>query len=276
MILVLYISTLSASSRAYAADSDPYNATTYSPLLKGEQSSGIGAPESSENTKAGFIERLKSAINSNLITEGRWKLLALGLGVTLEISLLSQLFGTLLACVVCYLLTRKNRFVRGAANFYSWLVQGLPIVVLLMISYYVIFGHSDISGILVAVAAFSMTEGAAIGGNFHGAIGAVDTVQIEAARSLGFSPLQTFFTVTFPQALRVVLPGYMNGFVQLIKGTAIVGYIAIQDLSRAGDIIRSRTYDAYFPILFVGLVYLSITWTCVRIFRFVLKRMGGE
>ncbi|MDR0857618.1 MAG: transporter substrate-binding domain-containing protein [Oscillospiraceae bacterium] len=232
------------------------------------------ASTKSDKESLSFFAVLKNAVQSNLITEGRWKLLRDGLGATMKIALLSQLFGTALGCLVCYLLTRKNRFARGIASFYSGLINGLPIVVLLMMSYYIIFGSTDISGVLIAVAAFSMVEGASIGGNLNGAIGTVDPVQIEAARSLGFSKTQTFFTVTLPQAIRVALPGYTGGFVSLIKATAIVGYIAIQDLSRAGDIIRSRTYDAYFPILFVGIIYLVITWICVRIFKLILRKTG--
>jgi ABC-type amino acid transport system permease subunit len=110
--------------------------------------------------------------------------------------------------------------------------------------------------------------------NLKGAIGTVDPVEIEAARSMGFSAYGAFRAVTLPQAVRTALPAYTNGFVELVKGTAIVGYIAIQDLNRAGDIIRSRTYDAYFPILLTAAIYLVVTTICVQGFKFLVKKVN--
>jgi polar amino acid transport system substrate-binding protein len=148
---------------------------------------------------------------------------------------------------------------------------------LLLVSYYIIFGKSDISPIFVAVCAFAMVNGASIARGFAGAIDTVDITEVEAARAIGFGAFDTFRLVVFPQAVRRFLPSYMSGFVELVKGTAIVGYIAIQDLTRAGDIIRSRTFDAYFPILFSALIYLVITTVCIAIFNLMIgKTNGGE
>jgi ABC-type amino acid transport system permease subunit len=113
-----------------------------------------------------------------------------------------------------------------------------------------------------------------VGANLYGAITTVDKTEVEAARSIGFSRFGAFMSITFPQAIKRALPAYMNGFVELVKATAIVGFIAIQDLSRAGDIIRSRTYDAYFPLLFVAAVYLTVTTICILLFKFIVKKIN--
>ncbi|MCL2108546.1 MAG: ABC transporter permease subunit [Oscillospiraceae bacterium] len=223
----------------------------------------------------GIIEWLKTGVERNLITDNRWKMIVDGLGVTLEISLLAQILGTILGFAVCFVLTRKNKFVKWLGNLYCGLIHGTPIVVLLMISYYIIFGSVNISGVMVAVAAFSFITAASVAGNLKGAIDTIDPVEIEAARSIGFSATRAFMTVTLPQAVRRALPSYTTGFVELVKATAIVGYIAIQDLTRAGDIIRSRTYDAYFPLLFIAVIYLIVTTVCIQLFKFCIRKFSG-
>jgi polar amino acid transport system substrate-binding protein len=172
---------------------------------------------------------------------------------------------------------RKNRLAHWAGTLYCGLIHGTPVVVLLLITYYIIFGNTNISNVIVAIATFTMITGAGVAQNLKGAIETVDLVEIEAARSIGFSAFKAFMTVTFPQAVRRALPGYTNGFVELVKATAIVGYIAIQDLTRVSDIIRSRTYDAYFPLLFVAMIYLIVTTVCILVFRLaIMKINGGE
>ncbi|MCL1857732.1 MAG: ABC transporter permease subunit [Oscillospiraceae bacterium] len=238
----------------------------------------ITLKKSTDTQKGGFnfIEWLRVGIERNLLTDNRWKMILNGLGVTMAIALLAQLFGTVLGCFVCWLLTRKNKFVRWIGSFYCGLIHGTPIVVLLMITYYIIFGNTTISNVLIAIAAFTMVMGAGVAQNLKGGIETVDPVEIEAARSIGFSAFKAFMTVTLPQAVRRALPGYTNGFVELVKATAIVGYIAIQDLTRAGDIIRSRTYDAYFPLVFVAVIYLIVTTVCVQLFKFIVKKVNKD
>ncbi|MCL2044286.1 MAG: ABC transporter permease subunit [Treponema sp.] len=247
------------------------------------QSQTHGSPDSAapvtelSQSSSGIIEWLRTGIQRNLITDNRWKMIVNGLGVTLTIAFLAQIFGTVFGCFICYVLMRKNKSVNLTGRIYCGLIYGTPIVVLLMITYYIIFGNTNISNVLVAVAAFTMITGAMIAQNLKGAIDTVDPVEIEAARSIGFSAFGAFTSVTLPQAVRRALPGYTNGFVELVKATAIVGYIAIQDLTRAGDIIRSRTYDAYFPLLFVAAIYLSVTSICVLLFKLIVKKINrGE
>jgi polar amino acid transport system substrate-binding protein len=237
--------------------------------------SGITVKDGVDKKENAFIAWLKKGIERNLITDNRWKMIANGLGVTMLIAAAAQLFGTIFGSFVCFLLTRKNRFVRTAAKLYCGIIRGTPMVVLLMIAYYIIFGSAGISNIAVAIAAFAFVVGVDIAQNLKGSIDTVDPVEIEAARSIGFSSFRAFIVVTLPQAVRRALPAYTNGFVELVKATAIVGFIAIQDLTRAGDIIRSRTYDAYFPLLFVALVYLTVTTICVMIFKLIVKKVNG-
>lgn len=222
----------------------------------------------------GIIQWIKEGVEKNLIKEDRYKMIVDGLLVTLEISLFSQIFGTVIGSFIAFLLTRKNRIILGITHFYNALIEGTPIVVILMVFYYIIFGAGDISSVIVAVIAFAIVEGVGIGSKLASAIGNVDITEIEAARSMGFSPVGTFLTVTLPQALKTILPGYLSGFVNLVKATAVVGYIAIIDLSNAGNIIMSRTYDAYFPILFVAVIYLLVTTVLVQIFKLIIRRVS--
>ena len=236
---------------------------------------GFSVSESAGGGSASFIDWVKTGIERNLIVDHRWKMIVNGLGVTMLISVMSQIFGTILGCFICFLLLRKNRMADIVGRVYCSLVNGTPVVVLLLITYYIIFGNTSISNILVAIAAFTIVTGASVGQVLKGAIDTVDPVEIEAARSIGFTSFQAFMTVTLPQAVRRALPAYMNGFVELVKATAIVGFIAIQDLTRAGDIIRSRTYDAFFPLILVAVIYLIVTLSCVGVFKRIIKKFSG-
>jgi len=216
---------------------------------------------------------LQRGIQRNLIQDSRWKLVVSGLGVTLLISVAAQLLGTVVGAGLCFLLLRRNRLVQGAGRAYCGLIHGTPIVVLLMIIYYVVFGSSTISNVLVAIVAFTFVTAAAVAQTLKTGIESVDPSEIEAARSLGYPASRAFLYITLPQAIRQAMPAYLTGFVELVKATAIVGYIAIMDLTRAGDLIRSRTYDAYFPLLLVALIYLLVTTLLVYLFKLVLRRL---
>jgi len=229
--------------------------------------------ETQAETKNTIFSWIKDGINRNLITENRYMLVVDGLAVTLKISVLSLFFGTIIGSFVCWLLTRKNRIIKAAAKLYCGFIHGTPEVTLLMVAYYIVFGNSNIAAYFVAVAAFSLVCGASIATLLSGAIATVDIIEIEAARALGFSSVGTFVKITLPQAVRRALPAYTENIVALVKSTAIVGYIAIQDLTRATDIIRSRTFDAYFPIVFSALIYLALTTLLIVVFRLIIKRV---
>jgi polar amino acid transport system substrate-binding protein len=163
-----------------------------------------------------------------------------------------------------------NRIANGITRFSMWLVQGTPMVVLLMILFYIVFGKAAISGVLVAVIGFTLTFGASVFGLLKMGVGAVDSGQYEAAYALGYPNRRTFFTIILPQALPHVLPAYKGEIVSLIKATAIVGYIAVQDLTKMGDIVRSRTYEAFFPLIAVTVIYFVLE----ALLGFVISRIG--
>ncbi|MDR0963480.1 MAG: ABC transporter substrate-binding protein/permease, partial [Clostridium sp.] len=218
-----------------------------------------------------FIAYIRRAIQRNLIEDNRYKLVLNGLLVTMIITVCSMLIGTFLGSFVAFALTRKSRAVQRVAKILNGLINGLPTVTLLMVAYYIIFGSSKISNVIIAIATFSIIMAIRIGEVLAGAIETIDRTEIEAARACGFSATGAFMTVTLPQAVKRALSPYLTNFVSLMKETAIVGYVAIQDLMRASDIIRSRTYDAYFPLLFAALIYLLVTTAFILLFKAIVK-----
>ena len=162
-----------------------------------------------------------------------------------------------------------NPAANGVTRFSMWMVQGTPMVVLLMILYYIIFGSVAISGVAVAVIGFTLTFGAAVFGLIKMGVGTIDRGQYEAAYALGHSNRHTFFKIILPQAIPHVLPAYQGEIVGLIKATAIVGYIAVQDLTKMGDIVRSRTYEAFFPLIAVTVIYFVLE----GLFSFFVSRV---
>ena len=184
-------------------------------------------------------------------------------------ALLSILFGTALGFLVFMLCRNGNPVANGITRFCVWLVTGTPMVVLLMILYYIIFGSVAISGIAVAVIGFTLTFGAAVFGLLRMGVGTIDRGQYEAAYALGHSNRHTFFRIILPQAIPHVLPAYQGEIVGLIKATAIVGYIAVQDLTKMGDIVRSRTYEAFFPLIAITVIYFVLE----GLFSFAVSRI---
>lgn len=258
----------------FVSFSDPYYEGGAVLVTKKSSSEGTIIKDESPT---GFWDRLKSSVENNLLKEDRWKLVAEGLQVSLTITIFAFALATVLGFGVCGLCMSKNRLLKTIGSIYVTVMRGTPIVVLLMITFYVIFAKSSISGTLVAIFAFGANGAAFIGEILRSAIMTVDKGQVEAARSMGFSKIGAFFTVTFPQAVQVAFPTYMSEFVSTFKETAVVGYIAIVDLTKAGDIIRSRTYDALFPLVMVALVYMLaasvIIWIFNRIYRRTNRRL---
>ena len=234
-----------------------YAGGTVMVVLKAEEPAAIAAP-SEEAKDTFFWGGIKSSFHKTFIREGRWRLFSDGVLTTLLITLLSILFGTLMGFALFMLCRNGNPVTNLVTRFCLWLVQGMPMVVLLMILYYIIFGSVAISGVTVAVIGFTLTFGAAVYGLLKMGVGAVDNGQYEAACALGYTNIRTFFRIILPQALPHVLPAYRGEIVGLIKATAIVGYIAVQDLTKMGDIVRSRTYEAFFPLIAITVIYFVL------------------
>lgn len=207
-----------------------------------------------------FWHRLSESFYSNLIMERRYLLILNGLQTTIVISLLSALAGTMLGAVVCFGRMSKRVWLRWPAIFYISVLRGTPVLVVLMLIYYVVFASIDISPVLAAVVAFALNFAAYSAEIFRTGILGVDRGQTEAGLSLGFSRQATFRHIVLPQTILRILPVYKGEFISLVKMTSIVGYIAVQDLTKASDIIRSRTFDAFFPLLLVALLYFLISW----------------
>lgn len=214
---------------------------------------------SEDNTQnKSFVDSIIESFNKTFIREDRYKLFLQGIATTILITLLSMVFGTILGFVI-FLLCRKGNFIANTlAKVFSTIMTGMPMIVLLMILYYIVFGKSSISGTAVSIIGFSLVFGAEVYGMASTAVKAVDYGQTEAAYALGYGYWQSFFRYIVPQAIPYFLPPYRGSLVSLVKATAIVGYVAVQDLTKMGDIVRSRTYEAFFPLIAVAMIYFIL------------------
>ena len=216
----------------------------------------------------------------NFIQENRWLYMWDGLKITLEVTFFATLLGILLGFIVAIIRsthdrTGKFRVLNFLCQIYLTVIRGTPAVVQLLITYFVIFGSVNISKVLVAVLAFGVNSGAYVAEICRAGIMSIDIGQLEAGRSIGFGYAQTMWYIILPQAFKNVLPALGNEFIVLLKETSISGYIALQDLTKGGDIIRSRTYDAFPPLIAVALIYLALvmlfTW-CVQVLERRLRQ----
>lgn len=199
----------------------------------------------------------------NFIEEERWRLLTDGLVTTVTIAFFAVLLGLVLGFVVAIVrsvhdTTGRLRFFNMLSKLYLTVIRGTPVVIQLMIIYFVIFASVNISQVFVAVVAFGINSGAYVAEIIRSGIMSVDAGQMEAGRSLGLSYSKTMVHIVLPQAIKNVLPAIANEFIVLLKETSISGYIAIQDLTKGSDIIRSRTYDAFMPLIAAALIYLAM------------------
>ena len=214
----------------------------------------------------------------NFIAEERWKYLTGGLRNTLIITFFACLLGIVLGFLVCmirvtYERTGKMKMPSAICTLYLTVIRGTPVVLQLLIIYFVVFGSVRIDKILVAVLAFGINSGAYVAEIFRSGIMAVDQGQMEAGRSLGFNYRQTMWYIIMPQALKNVLPALCNEFIALLKETSVSGYLAIQDLTKGGDIIRSQTWSAYMPLLAVAAIYLAIVLIFTRLTKILERRL---
>ncbi len=236
-----------------------------------------------------FWADFSADFHMNFIASDRWQSLLKGLGSTLQITFFALLMGLLIGIVVAAVrstydknketMAKKGgfgwalmRLVNGICNLYLTVVRGTPVVVQLMIFYFIIFASSR-NGILVAIIAFGVNSGAYVAEIFRSGIVSVDNGQFEAGRSLGFSYLQTMIHVVIPQAFKNVLPTLCNEFIVLLKETSVAGYVGVVDLTKAGDIIRGRTFSAFMPLIAVALVYLVMVVILTALVRKLERRL---
>ena len=263
--------------------SDPHRAAHTSLAVPASVLSG-GA-NGAEEQKIRLLTRLRASFEKNFIQEERWRLIVEGIDTTIKITVLAALFGTLLGFGICLLRRTDSRLAKPVCRAFINFMQGIPMVILLMILFYVVFSDSRMDAIWVAVVGFSMSFSAYAAEIMQSGLDSVDRGQEEAALSLGYTRNQAFFRFLFPQAAVRFLPVYRGELVTLLNDTSIVGYIAVQDLTKMSDIVRSRSYDAFFPLLVSTLIYFLlarlITWLMdLLLSRIQPKRMkrtaGGK
>ncbi len=222
----------------------------------------------------GFFSGLANSFRRTFVEEDRWQLILSGLGVTLLISVVSGALGHVLGFVFVMLRRKKEGGLADKlVHLLESLLGGLPVVVILMVFYYVLFGSINIPGVIVAILVFTLLCGSSSGSIMWNAIRAVDVGQTEAGRALGFGDRDTFTLVVLPQAARQFVPLLLAQFVTLIKDTSIVGYIAVQDLTRVGDLIRSRTMEAFFPLIAIAVIYFAICRLVAWLVGLAAKRL---
>jgi len=197
---------------------------------------------------------------NNLIAEDRYRMILDGLKVTLLITFCAAIFGTLLGGLVCWMRMSRRKWVSTTAKVYIDIMRGTPVLVLLMLMYYVVMAPVNATGIVVAIITFAMNMAAYVSEMLRTAIEGIDRGQTEAGLALGYTRRQTFFKIVLPQVVKAVMPVYQGEVISLLKGTSIVGYIAVADMTRASDLIRSRTFDAFFPLIVTAIIYFLIAW----------------
>ena len=205
-------------------------------------------------------------IYNNLIAGDAWLTIIKGIGVTVKISVLSLLLGTIIGALVCGMRRSKMRIFRTFAKIYIAILRGSPVSMLLLLFYYGIFARSPLDAVTVAVLAFGMNTGAYVAELLRTALDATDKGQVEAARTLGFSKWQAFRLITLPQALQIAKPVYQSTIVNLIQWTSVVGYVAITDLTRVINNFSSRTMKPMFMLVVGVILYLVLAYAVNGIF----------
>lgn len=234
---------------------------------------------------AAFFADLKAEFILNFIDDSRWKYLANGLSNTLKITFASVILGIAIGVIIAIVRSTWDKngkdmrpglgkgllgFANWFCNLYLTVIRGTPVVVQLMIIYYIIFANSN-NGVAIAMLAFGINSGAYVAEIIRGGIMSIDPGQFEAGRSLGLNFTQTMQHIIIPQALKNVLPALANEFIVLLKETSVAGYVSVIDLTKGGDIIRGRTYSAFMPLIAVALIYLVLviffTWLVGKLER---------
>lgn len=240
--------------------SDVYYTTPIRLVILGEDESGLS-----------FFEQIAESFYKTFIRENRWQLFIQGAGITILITVASILAGTALGFIIYMLCRGGNIFANKATNVFLWLIHGMPTVLLLMILYYIVFGSSSLSGTWVSVVGFSLMFACSMVDMLRVGCNAIGKGQLEASTALGYSNSQSFFKIILPQAAGHFLPIYRNEVVILIKETSVVGYIAVLDLTKISDLVRSRTYEAFFPLIVTAIMYFIISGILTKLVGLVEK-----
>lgn len=202
-----------------------------------------------------FIENIIFNFERCFIREDRYKLLLDGIGVTIKVSVVSALLGLVVGFLIALCSLSKNKVLKAVGKVYTDVIRGTPSVTQLMIIYFVIFATIDIDKWLIASIAFAINSGAYVSEIIRAGILSIDKGQTEAGRSLGLKGRQTMIYIVVPQAVKNIFPALCNEFITLIKETAIVGYVGLMDIQKAGDFIKSATFEAFTPLIATAVIY---------------------
>ena len=237
-----------------------------------------------------WLQDLKDDFYINFIKDDRYMYIVKGLGTTLKITFFAVILGIVLGIIAAIVRSTHDKTINdmrpglgkallkvlnAVVKLYLTIIRGTPVVVQLMITYYIIFAKST-NQILVAILAFGINSGAYVAEIIRSGIMSIDNGQFEAGRSLGFNYIQTMIYIVIPQAFKNVLPALANEFIVLIKETSVSGYVGIQDMTRGGDVIRSRTFSAFMPLLAVALIYLVIVVFFSKLVSILERRLRNS
>ena len=247
------------------------------------------ASSAGEQVSGSWFDDIAAQFKLNFLDKDRWKSLLGGLGNTLRITLFAALLGVVIGIVVAAIRStfdnnKENMkhsksvgyyvlgFFNGICKVYLTIIRGTPVVVQLLIIYFIIFASST-NDIMIATLAFGINSGAYVAEILRGGIMAIDKGQFEAGRSLGFNYVQTMYLIIIPQVLKNVLPALLNEFIALLKETSVAGYVGVVDLTRAGNAIRGATFSAFMPLIAVALIYLAIVLILTKIVGIIERRL---
>ena len=243
--------------------------------LAGAENGLLDAPSGEAGMPASegpFWSRMAENVHDNIIQEKRYLLIAEGLAITILVSIASALLGTALGGVVCAMNLSGKALLEVSARVYIAVLRGTPVLVLLMLLLYVVFASVRISPLVVAIIAFGMNFGAYFSEIFRSGISAIDAGQREAGLAMGFTKTQTFTYILLPQTISRILPVYKGELISLVKMTSVVGYVAVMDLNKAADIIRSRTFDAFTPLIIISVLYFAVSWLLLLALEYLERR----
>ncbi len=229
-----------------------------------------------DEKKSSLFEILSQKFTATFLLENRWKLFLSGIGITLLITFSSALIGSLLGFLLYLLIRKKHKRLNRAIQAVNGFISGIPAVVVLMLLYYIIFKKTELNGVTISIIGFSVLFAISSEGLIENGVMAVGGGQYEGAVALGFSDRQSFLQILFPQALLQILPLLKVRLVEHLKATAIVGYIAVQDLTRMSDIIRSRTFDALFPLAATAVIYYFLGKALLLLMDWLEKKNSPE
>jgi len=237
-----------------------------------------------------WYESIRRQFILNFVEDNRWRFLWEGLWITLRITFFALLMGIAIGVVIAIVRSTYDKtnetMRRGAARLalgffnkickiYITVIRGTPVVLQLMIFYFIVL-TSIRSGVMIGIIAFGINAGAYLAEIFRGGIMSVDAGQFEAGRSLGFNYIQTMRYIVIPQAFKIILPTLANEFIVLLKETAVVGYVSVQDLTKGGDIIRGRTFSPFMPLVAVALIYLTLTMFFSQLVGILERRLRNS